>query len=367
MPLSGSPLPLAAVLLLLTRQSHATACYHTNGTIMPEGYFACNTTAEVSICCGGGDFCLSNGLCMDAGGDNLFTIQGCTSQSWDKPCEKFCPDQDLTANINDYQYLFLCETASGPENAMCCGGDYSCCSSNTSSLIAFPIATSVFKPEAYVDSLTSPTSPVATPTGTATTSPLSTTDANKEKSNQYSTRVGLGVGLGLLSFFLLLGLVGALVSRRRRSSRDPTHPQELNGTTDAGAESSTYGSPWGGTAGGQFYTPSSKAWFTPGSPASTGMKQGPSAAMELHAHEPAELAGNNRYTLREDGTLSAPDGTILSQDGTILGLDNTILEHGFVPGPDGLILGQDGTILGHEGASRHDGYLGHEGPRYEEA
>lgn len=58
---------------------------------MPDLY-PCDATAEVSPCCSGLDFCLSNGLCLDAGSNNGFTQQGCTSKGWDFPCRQYCPN-----------------------------------------------------------------------------------------------------------------------------------------------------------------------------------------------------------------------------------------------------------------------------------
>ena len=79
------PLPWSAVGVDAT-------CYNYEGKEMPNIY-ACDATAKVSPCCGSNDFCLSNGLCLDAGGNNGFTQQGCTSKNWDFPCQQYCPNR----------------------------------------------------------------------------------------------------------------------------------------------------------------------------------------------------------------------------------------------------------------------------------
>ena len=50
-----------------------------------DGWYPCNANASNSTCCGGVNFCLSNGLCLDGGSNNFFSIQGCTGPSWNAP------------------------------------------------------------------------------------------------------------------------------------------------------------------------------------------------------------------------------------------------------------------------------------------
>ena len=65
-------------------------CFLPNGTVNTN-LVPCDPGSEVSTCCSTVDFCLSNGLCMDAGGNNGLTIQGCTAQNWGSPCNLHCP------------------------------------------------------------------------------------------------------------------------------------------------------------------------------------------------------------------------------------------------------------------------------------
>ncbi len=82
-------LSLLATLFLVIAQSDA-ACYDTAGN-KHDTFLPCNASANVSVCCGASDYCLDNGLCLDAGGDNIFTVQGCTSAQWEAPCKQYCP------------------------------------------------------------------------------------------------------------------------------------------------------------------------------------------------------------------------------------------------------------------------------------
>ena len=88
------PMSLFVALFLLGTTSAANrSCYRANGIKQnnPWGWTACNPDLAVSPCCGGGDYCLDNGLCLNAGNtNNLYTIQGCTDPSWAAPCQRYC-------------------------------------------------------------------------------------------------------------------------------------------------------------------------------------------------------------------------------------------------------------------------------------
>jgi len=73
--------------LVAAAQAVAT-CYKADGT--PSKFFPCNPDAAISPCCNDVDFCMSNGMCLNGGDDNGFTLQGCTDQNWRAPCTRFC-------------------------------------------------------------------------------------------------------------------------------------------------------------------------------------------------------------------------------------------------------------------------------------
>jgi hypothetical protein len=66
----------------------ATTCYTTEGQAI--NLVPCDPTANITTCCGLPDYCLSNGLCFNAGANNLLGNQGCTDPNWGAPCHKYC-------------------------------------------------------------------------------------------------------------------------------------------------------------------------------------------------------------------------------------------------------------------------------------
>ncbi|KAI0193849.1 hypothetical protein F4808DRAFT_354128 [Astrocystis sublimbata] len=173
-----------ALLALVNAQGEAT-CYDAAG-LQKDFMFACNSSAEVSVCCSQSDYCLDNGLCLDALGDNIFTVQGCTSKAWDAPCQKYCEDENLS--LNSYQGLTLCESTAHKFGQYCCGQDASCCSkSDSSSWITLPIFMKVFKPSGIANSSPMCMSSVPEPsTSTALTMP-----------NETKIAIGLAIALGV--------------------------------------------------------------------------------------------------------------------------------------------------------------------------
>ena len=82
---------LVEVLLFLLASSRLVraTCYDVAGVAVPA-FVPCNPSLPVSTCCGGADYCLSNGLCFHAGGNNLLGQHGCTDPNWGAPCHEFC-------------------------------------------------------------------------------------------------------------------------------------------------------------------------------------------------------------------------------------------------------------------------------------
>ena len=79
---------LSAILLGSLVRATAT-CYNFRGEKWSGGV-PCFPDQPVSHCCSQSDYCLSNGLCLDAGADNSYTTQGCTIQQWSSPCITNC-------------------------------------------------------------------------------------------------------------------------------------------------------------------------------------------------------------------------------------------------------------------------------------
>lgn len=78
-------------LILLFTPVVATGCHMPNGSASIDEQWPCNPSAEASICCGVLDYCLGSVMCIDAGADNQFSIQGCTDVSWPGACNPICP------------------------------------------------------------------------------------------------------------------------------------------------------------------------------------------------------------------------------------------------------------------------------------
>ncbi|KAJ6784698.1 hypothetical protein PWT90_00441 [Aphanocladium album] len=78
-----------ASLLMLNAAGAAATCYSYEGKALPMS--PCDGSGSISPCCGDNDFCLSNGLCLNAGGNNAYSQQGCTDKDWKPPCKKHCP------------------------------------------------------------------------------------------------------------------------------------------------------------------------------------------------------------------------------------------------------------------------------------
>jgi hypothetical protein len=87
-----------AVGALVSLVAAADTCYLPSGDKAPTGILPCSSTSSgaATHCCGGSDYCLSNGLCLNAGGSNEITQQGCTDKDWGKGCNKYCPNSEIS-------------------------------------------------------------------------------------------------------------------------------------------------------------------------------------------------------------------------------------------------------------------------------
>ncbi|KAK0624880.1 hypothetical protein B0T17DRAFT_255182 [Bombardia bombarda] len=80
------------ILSLFAADLVSGTCYKLDGApysrIRPDDgdWVPCDNTARVSSCCSSKDYCMGNGMCLDAGANNYFSLQGCTDPSWPAPC-----------------------------------------------------------------------------------------------------------------------------------------------------------------------------------------------------------------------------------------------------------------------------------------
>lgn len=72
-------------------------CYFPNGQVAEDNY-ACDASADVSVCCGSGSVCLDNKVCL---ANNQETIRGaCTDRTWTSPeCPQWCTGESYR-NMN---------------------------------------------------------------------------------------------------------------------------------------------------------------------------------------------------------------------------------------------------------------------------
>ncbi|KAK7955964.1 uncharacterized protein PG986_005186 [Apiospora aurea] len=67
-------------------------CYKRDGTVQRPGlkWLPCDP-AKDGPCCGSGDYCMSNGLCLGGIVNQYFTAQGCSSSAWSvQDCNEIC-------------------------------------------------------------------------------------------------------------------------------------------------------------------------------------------------------------------------------------------------------------------------------------
>jgi hypothetical protein len=101
----------AGVLLLLygafSLKVLATTCYSLGGYILVSFNYQPCYTNETGPCCSSGDECLSNGMCFNAGANNLVSQSGCTDPTFSAPgCAIICSGP---FRITSYVKADLCE------------------------------------------------------------------------------------------------------------------------------------------------------------------------------------------------------------------------------------------------------------------
>ncbi|KAK8128668.1 hypothetical protein PG984_009776 [Apiospora sp. TS-2023a] len=264
-------------LLSFVSAADTDTCYNHDGT-RASGLFPCYPGAKGSSCCASGDFCMSNGLCLDADGDQFMTIQGCTDPD-PTACSngKICADDTFSSGV--LALVWVCAPNYNRGKMRYCCGNVDCCKGKD--VRERDIATAVFRP---------PQAPSASASTSSTAASSSTNQSAHDENNindssynnnnnnggggnnnTHALAIGLGVGipmgLALLGSIVFLGLQ---IRKRASSTGQP--------------EASTMGS------GG----------FTPqviqeGKPHSIfSQEQQPMYPSELNDREPQELYGNLR-------------------------------------------------------------------------
>lgn len=235
-----------------------------------EAWMPCNTTADVTSCCSPRDYCMSNGLCMDAVVDNVVSQQGCTSSSWDEPCVNYCEGTDsesfqlkaatcsrLTSFLVSGGGLHFLWRCSGQTHCCASNATTSCCSDASAKFVTVEVGLSFhFPPSTDTSTATASTSTTDTASGTSLPATSTSQDASSatDQSSTTSTRGGIeaatasangssdsssndnrsmaiGLGLGVPFGVALIAAILYLASqmqKKRQQAAEKTHPLPRN-------------------------------------------------------------------------------------------------------------------------------------------
>ncbi|KAK7926889.1 hypothetical protein PG985_003887 [Apiospora marii] len=213
--LALGPVPLLVV------AAGSSSCYKRDGTPQQvKKWLPCKPEDKASPCCDAGDFCMSNGLCLNAVGNQWFSAQGCTNPRWDSGCNEIC--NSTIRGEDGYGLVWYCDVVDSAGSVKyCCGPNADCCKQPNLQSIA--IATALFKPPEAADALTSAPASVSASSVSASASASASSggptesanhsnndDKNASSDNTRNLGIGLGVGipmgLGLLGGIIFLGL-----------------------------------------------------------------------------------------------------------------------------------------------------------------
>ncbi|KAK4237016.1 hypothetical protein C8A03DRAFT_35055 [Achaetomium macrosporum] len=185
-------------------------------------------TSATTWCCNRNDYCLSNGLCLSPGYNNLMTQQGCTDKAWGGPCNKICSANDENGTGLGIP-LIPCPASYNPDTnefQFCCGPDATSCCSNSISWTSIPLGNIIRSP-------------------TISTSVSAASSESTSSSNSYSLKLGLGIGLGIgIPILLVLLAVAYLLAqplhpRRHRHWKNNNHNKTASRPTLTEKSSST--------------------------------------------------------------------------------------------------------------------------------
>ncbi|KAK3936420.1 hypothetical protein QBC46DRAFT_357496 [Diplogelasinospora grovesii] len=219
---SGSGSALILPVLLLAGARVSATCYRLDGLPYSKirsddgDWIPCDTNSRVSSCCSSKDYCMGNGLCLDAGANNYFSIQGCTDPSWPSPC---ISSPQCVSNIRTV--LRLPPSHPPFDLTLTCIAD---CCTNSSNFLAFQGVTSISRPTLLPPGASSNPSNLSpttvTVTVTATPGTGQSVVASPAPADDKTLGIGLGVGLAMG-----LALIGAIIFfgcqvRRRNKQQD---------------------------------------------------------------------------------------------------------------------------------------------------
>ncbi|KAK8080810.1 hypothetical protein PG997_008628 [Apiospora hydei] len=218
LPLCSSLLLLITLPLLVSAADDSKICYNRDGNFGPDGnnWKPCDPGADSSPCCGAKDYCMDNGLCLNADGNQFLTVQGCTSAKWDK-CADICKDQRGKAGEpyegdgvlltfcpqgpEGYAKVWMCDMQVNAGMVKYCCGDYGCCN-QTKNVGSIRIAKAVYRPPQAASASVSTSSTSASASASASSNGA---DQHAHDSNNDSRNLAIGLGVGIPMGLALLG------------------------------------------------------------------------------------------------------------------------------------------------------------------
>ncbi|ORY54722.1 uncharacterized protein BCR38DRAFT_147102 [Pseudomassariella vexata] len=247
---------LSTWILLLASTAVEARCYNSKGTPWVftndepvEAWMPCNLTAEVTNCCSPWDYCMSNGLCMDAVIDNVISQQGCTDKDWGEPCFNYCEGKESDAA--GLHFFWRCVGQS-----YCCGNNRSttCCEDPGVETVQLPVGLSLHHPPNPSTSTSKTTTSTSTAVATVTTSPDAASTAGGDEAtsstpiqtrissptastaatpnNDHSVAIGLGVGIPLgLGMIAAVCFLGLQIQKRSQKPKPEAAPAQMQWNT----------------------------------------------------------------------------------------------------------------------------------------
>lgn len=233
---------------LLYTTVHSTRCYSSKGDPFVytdeepiEAWMPCDLTAEVSNCCSPRDYCMSNGLCLDAVQDNMMSQQGCTDSDWAEPCLNYCGDTE--ADAGGLHFLWRCNKqehcCSNNRTSTCCNDpDVHIFNVEVGLTLHFPptvataaattastgTASDTSAATATTTGLDDVASSISQMTAGSTTAIMSSSTASAEAASQDSSKndtrnmaIGLGVGVPL-GIALIASIVFMAMQMRKKKA-----------------------------------------------------------------------------------------------------------------------------------------------------
>ncbi|KAE8143087.1 hypothetical protein BDV38DRAFT_234666 [Aspergillus pseudotamarii] len=190
---------LAPLLSSTTSAADNRTCYMVDEKTVAVDDVPC-TTKETTHCCNKNDICMSNGLCwVQSTGSMVLSRGSCTDINWDgdcvaaRPCARSNPSSGypvVNADIANHQFCCGSVVSSSASDGIKCSGDG-----------PFVVPTGTVIPGvaalASVASTSAPSSSATHPAGNNNDTSSSSSSEKPEKPSDQSTKLAIGLGLGL--------------------------------------------------------------------------------------------------------------------------------------------------------------------------